>query len=495
VAAELVCSDRPIDIYARVSQLKRNEKREPSTDGQVSVCRVRLADLGLVEGKVLVDPGRSAWNPAIERPAWDELMDRLEGGISGGFIVFDLERFTRQPKDGERMIRVAARGLLVLDSESEYDLRTPNGKKAFRDAVNAAAYYSDRLSTRSACGKKLKAMAGEPNGSARPFGFEDDRVTQREDEAAVLRELTARFLAGELQDALIADLNARGIPTAQGRPWTRPAMKTLLTRQRNCGRIIYTDPASGVTSVVGRLPGDPIVSEEDFDRGIAIYAARRRGRPSSPHYLCSSFAVCGQPGCGHILHGRTRNGLKPYPDGSVSRSYWCNPTAGGCGKTEVDQRALDTAARALVVEILSDTRNTDEIEHAAYEAASEAVQFDIKIAEAEAVAEALTDRLGRGEITLAHYDLVIKPVDERIASLRAERAALPDPGPVPGTQPSLGTSRAQWRQRWDTADYKRKRDLLKMALRGKHLVIQPAQRGRGSADLDDVVGRVSVGQG
>jgi hypothetical protein len=34
-----------------------------------------------------------------------------------------------------------------------------------------------------------------------------------------------------------------------------------------------------------------------------------------------------------------------------------------------------------------------------------------------------------------------------------------------------------------------------MALRGKHLVIQPAQRGRGSADLDDAVGRVSVGQG
>ncbi|MGA3153851.1 MAG: recombinase family protein [Streptosporangiaceae bacterium] len=492
MAAEIVSSNLPIDIYARVSQLKRNEKREPSTDGQVSVCRVRLIDLGLAEGKVLVDPGRSAWNPAIQRPAWDELMERLERGVSGGFIVFDLERFTRQPKDGERMIGVAARGLLVLDSESEYDLRTPNGKKAFRDAINAAAYYSDRLSTRSARGKKLKAMAGEPNGSARPFGFEDDRVTQREDEAAVLRELTTRLLDGELPDALVADLNARQIPTGQGKPWTPTALKTLLTRQRNCGRIIYTDPASGLASVVGRLPGDPIVSEEDFDRATAIYAARRRGRPSSPHYLCSSFAVCGQPGCGHVLHGRPRNGLKPYPDGSVRRSYWCNPSSGGCGKTEVDQRALDSAARALAVEILSDTRNADEIEHAAREAASEAVRLDIKIAEAEAVAEALTDRLGRGEITLARYDLVIRPVDERIASLRAERAALPDPGPVPGTQPSLGTSRAQWRQRWDTADYKGKRDLLTMALRGKHLVIQPAQRGRGGADQADIVRRITI---
>src|SRR5205823_4996424 len=48
---------RPIDIYARVSRLKRDEKREPSTEGQVTVCRARLVDLGLPEGKVLIDPG------------------------------------------------------------------------------------------------------------------------------------------------------------------------------------------------------------------------------------------------------------------------------------------------------------------------------------------------------------------------------------------------------------------------------------------------------
>lgn len=97
-------------------------------------------------------------------------MDRLERDVSGGVIVFGLERFSRQPKDGERLIELAANGLVVLDSESEYDLRTANGKKAFRDAMNAAAYHSDRLSTRSARGKKLKAMAGEPNGRARRSG-------------------------------------------------------------------------------------------------------------------------------------------------------------------------------------------------------------------------------------------------------------------------------------------------------------------------------------
>src|SRR6266704_5980028 len=175
--AEPVSAAKPVDIYARVSELRRNEDHEQSTEGQVAVCRGRLVDLDLEEGEVLIDPGRSAWNPNVKREAWDELMDRLESGISGGAIMFDLERFTRQPKDGERMIDLADRGLLVLDSESEYDLTTPNGKKAFRDAINAAAYYSDRLSTRVRRGLRMRAMSGNPNGSAPRFGFEEDRMT------------------------------------------------------------------------------------------------------------------------------------------------------------------------------------------------------------------------------------------------------------------------------------------------------------------------------
>src|SRR5712691_4614062 len=115
MATEPVSAGKPVDIYARVSHRVRSEKRKPSTEVQVAVCRARLSELDLEEGKVLVDPGRAAWNPAVKRPAWDELMDRLERGVSGGMIVFDLERFTRQPKDGERMIELAATGLLVLD--------------------------------------------------------------------------------------------------------------------------------------------------------------------------------------------------------------------------------------------------------------------------------------------------------------------------------------------------------------------------------------------
>jgi hypothetical protein len=129
----------------------------------------------------------------------------------------------------------------------------------------------------------------------------------------------------------------------------------------------------------------------------------------------------------------------------VSRSYWCNPTAGGCGKTEGDQRALDSAARALMVEILSDTRNTDEIEHAAYEAVSEAVQ------------------LGGGGLS---------PIAE-------DEARSPSPATTWSLSQSMNAS-------------------LASGPNAPHSLIpapSPEHRGRGGADLDDVVGRVSVGQG
>jgi site-specific DNA recombinase len=478
-----------IDIYARVSEVKRKRESEPSTEGQVAMCRVRLTELGLKEGKVLVDVDRSAWNPTVKRPAWDELMDRLERGISRGTIVFDLERLTRIPKDGERMIDLADRGIQILDSESEYDLTTPDGKKAFRDAINAAAYYSDRLSTRVSRGKKLKAMSGRPNGTVRPFGFEPDLVTIREDEAAVLRELTARLLAGETVDALLADLNARGITTSAGSTtWTRGPLKKLLTRQRNCGRIIYTDSVTGVTSVVGRLPGEPIIKEEDFDRVVTIFGARRRGRPNSPAYLCSGVAVCGRPGCGSVLHGRPVPRMKPYEDGSVRREYWCGPGhVKGCGKLFIDQRALDEAVGALTVEILADPRHADAIEATAREIESETVRLDLAIAEAESVAEALADRLGRGEITLSRYDIAIRPLDERIAKLKDERAVFDGSSP----QRTPRASREHWERRWTAADQEERRALLKMALRGRRLIVAPPAPGT-RALSGDVTRRIRI---
>src|SRR5258708_13910942 len=106
-------STGPIDIYARLS--RKGDKEQRSTSGQVGACRAVLAERGLAAGEVLVDDGKSAWNPRVERKDWDRLMARLETGAAAGVIVFDLQRFSRQPAEGQRLIAAPQRRLLVLD--------------------------------------------------------------------------------------------------------------------------------------------------------------------------------------------------------------------------------------------------------------------------------------------------------------------------------------------------------------------------------------------
>lgn len=463
-----------LDIYARVSRL--GDKRQRPIQGQVQDCKARVADRGAKVGKVFDnDRGRSAWNPRVKRPDWDELMERLETGLSNGVVVFDLARFSRRPIEGERLIAAAERGLLILDSEDEYDLTSASGKKAFRDQLNTAAYESDRLSTRSARGKRLKAMSGEPNNSRRAFGFEDDQVTHRKDEAEHLRDWAKRVLAGETQDDLVVELNKLGIRTSTGAEWSRASLRQVLTRERNAGLIVH----KGV--VVSKLPGDPILDEETYDKLQSLFASRRRGRPNSEAYLCSGNVHCGVPldgggVCGHKLTGRPRKNMKPYPDGEPKRQYWCQPRShnGGCGRLAIDQRELDRHVGALAVHILADPRNAAAIEAATKVVADRRNVLEAELAECEQLAEQLADRLGRREIKLARYDAAMKPLNRQIDDLTKKLDDLDEAPAAEASAEMAAASLDEWKARWEAAKVPERRLLLRRALRGRRLVIKPA---------------------
>jgi len=476
----------PIDVYARQS---RKGDKQKSTPGQVAACRAVLAERGLTPGAVHVDDGKSAWNAKVKRDGWDALMTRLETGAAAGCIVYELSRFSRRPIEGERLIEAAERGLLILDSESEYDLTGANGKKQFRDMLAGAAYYSDDLSRKVKRGKLAKALNGNPEDGGRhldragwqdrPFGWEADCLTQRPAEVAILREMAARVLKRQPQDHIAADLNARGSTTTRGRPWTSSKLKELLLRERNRGNITHL----GV--VVAQLPGEPVIDSATFDRLAEMYAARRPGRPYTRTYAASGVALCAA--CRVPLTGRPVARRRPYPDGSVAREYRClkRLESAACGSVAVDQRALDEAARELVIAILSDPRHAAQVESAAVRHEEEATSLDGLIAEAEETALAIGDRLGRGEMTLARHDAIMGPLDARLAELRAKREVLNGP---PARVPAA-KSRAQWARRWDAAENGERREMLALALRGRVLMVErPATRnGAPTITIGDAV--------
>jgi DNA invertase Pin-like site-specific DNA recombinase len=460
-----------LDIYTRVSRM--DDDRLRSTEGQEQDCRARVAEQGATVGKVHTDPGKSAWNPRVRRPAWDYLMKRLESGATDGVVVFDLARFSRKPTDGERLIAAADNGLMVLDSEGEYDLTSASGKKAFRDQLSAAAYESDRLSTRVKRGKKFKATRGEVDARS-SFGFEGDGMTVCEPEAAELRSLAARFLAGESQQSMIKDLNNRGVRTNWGRLWTRVSFRQVMTRPRNAGYIAH----NGEVVPDVRLPGEPIFDQLTYDRVVAAYAARRPGRPRSGDYLCSGIAACGL--CGHNLNGKARKSHAPYSDGATRRHYWCSTTGHGCGRITVDQRALDDWAGDFAIRELRDQARA---EAAARESAAREERRRHLSRESSDIEQTLTElarRLGRQEMSLARHDAASGPLEKRQKEIAAELEALimAEPEPVP---PGLRRISARdmahidWLDRWESGSTIDRRAILLMALHGRRIVVSPGR--------------------
>ncbi|WP_429427715.1 recombinase family protein [Nocardia sp. GAS34] len=455
-----------IDIYARVSRI--GDERQRSTGGQVDDCQARVAELGAEVGEVFIDEGRSAWNPRVQRKAWDALMKRLESGASGGVIVFDMARFSRRPIEGERLILAAERGLLVLDSEGEYDLSTANGRKTFRDQLNAAAYESDRLSTRVKRGKRVKATRGESNHTHRPFGYERDGTTVRESEAAVIREMVRRILAGESMKKIALDLNDRGITTSVGARWSGEKVKRVAANPRNGGYVPY------LGENVARTEGPALISESDWDRLTGLLAGQGKGRPATGEYVCSGLVQCGN--CGRGLTGRPQYKRAPYPDGTTRRRYICQKrlTGGGCNKVSVDMRLLDTAIGKLVVAILSDPRHAEAMNAAAVATATKRRPVADELARSQELATVLSGRLGRGEISLERYDAAVTPLDRRIDELKVTLEAIDATRVVDDSAKARAESLEVWEARWKAANVGEKRSMFKRALHGKRVKIMPA---------------------
>ncbi len=458
---------RVLDVYTRMSH--KTDKRILPTAGQEARCRDRVQRAGARLGQVFTDPARSAWNPRVQRPGWDALMARLEAGESDGVVVFDLPRFARRPADGERLIAAAERGLAILDDATEYDLTSASGKKAFRDAMNGAAWYSDMISESSRRGKQFKASQGEVD-KRRSFGFEPDGVTIQQSEADIIRNHARRLIAGETQDSLIRELNETGVPSVHGSEWGYTTYRQIMTRPRNAGLIVHNGKViDGVA-----LP-HAILDLDTHHRLVALYAARRRGRQPSGRYLLTGLATCGL--CAAGLAGRPITG-------TPRRHYWCKT----CHRISVEVSRLDEWAGDFTIRTLSDPAQASAIEKAERELAEARRRLEAEIAAIESDALAIADRFGRGELTLQRYDAITIPLDKRMAALRAELDALTTE--PESYSPGLSARDINWLtllEQWEDGTTAERRAMVVSALRGRRIVVGPGRSAKFNPDRVTVV--------
>jgi len=165
----------------------------------------------------------------------------------------------------------------------------------------------------------------------RPFGYEVDRFTVREDEANHIRDAAERVLAGASIRSVASMWNEAGVPTTAGNEWQSIVLRRVLASFRIAGK----QPRKDGTLV--EAPWPAIIDEISHKRlrDLLVDPERIKTEPVSTrtYLLTGGMATCGL--CGTQLVAR--------PDNYRKRGYVCSSglPSQGCGKIRVNADLLE----------------------------------------------------------------------------------------------------------------------------------------------------------
>lgn len=311
---------------------------------QEADCRALCEQLGWSVAEVYSDNDLSAYS-GKRRPAYERLLVDVADGRRDAVVAWHLDRLTRRPAELESFIDVAnAAGAALATVTGDVDIRTPTGRLLARQLGALARYESEHKSERIRRKARELAERGRiSGGGTRPYGFESDRVTIRPGEAAVIRDLAQRVLAGSTTRSLVADLTARGVPTVTGAPWTSIVVNRVLTSPRTAGLREHRG------DIVGPAVWEAILDRDTWDavRAILTDPSRRMNfAGGARRYLLSGIARCDL--CGARLRARPTQTRLP--------SLTCvrGPNFDGCGGIRIAAPPLDVFVTDLVLDRLDD---------------------------------------------------------------------------------------------------------------------------------------------
>ncbi len=327
---------RSAALYARISS--DQDGTALGVTRQLEDCRRLAADLGWRVAAEYVDNDVSAYS-GKRRPEYQRLLADLADGLRDAVIVYHPDRLSRIPAEVERFLDVlkAARVQhLQFVSTGGIDIGSGDGLLVLRVLGAVAANESATKSRRVKRKMDQRAELGLPHGGYhRPFGYDDDKMTVRKDEALVIRGLAARFLAGESLRSLAIWLDAEQVRTVAGGPWRTSTLRAMLSS----GRIAGLREHRG--QVIGKARWRRIISEAQRSRILARMAEQTvSGRRPPRRYLLSGMLRCGK--CGNTLFSRARE---------TTRRYVCSsgPDHGGCGRLTVVAGPLEELVAEMVL--------------------------------------------------------------------------------------------------------------------------------------------------
>ncbi len=344
-------------VYLRISQDRTG--LQAGIQRQQEDCLAHAAKLGFTDPQVFIDNDVSAFDGG-RRNGYDALVTQVRAGVTH-IIVWHVDRLYRQPRELEDLIDLVEQHPVRIEAVrgGGFDLNTTEGRLMARQLVAIAAYESGHKSDRVKRANKRLAEQGAWHGPAR-YGYGPGGVLIPE-QAAVIRQMADRFLAGESLRSITAWLNRSGIPPLRADRgtsglWHPYTVRSVLSPARISGQRAYApdtraDPAGG-REILGPGDWEPIITPEETAQIRAILAdpTRRRTTPARPTLL-GGIARCGKCSAGLTITG------KLSPTGNTQR-YTCqkDPSRPERGGLSINAAHLDDYVIERILHRLSHPR-------------------------------------------------------------------------------------------------------------------------------------------
>lgn len=201
--------------YARISRDEAGE--QAAVRRQADACRSSAAARGWDLVEELQDVDTSAFRNH-DRPAFESLQQRVDGGGIDGVLVWKLDRLVRRPAEFEKFwIRCVRRNVFLASVTEPIDTSTELGVTLVRILVAFANMESATTSLRLQAKERERALAGTPPSRGKVYGWTADWSEVVPAEAALIREACTRVISGEGLIAIARAWTERGEVGPRGR--------------------------------------------------------------------------------------------------------------------------------------------------------------------------------------------------------------------------------------------------------------------------------------
>lgn len=451
-----------VGLYVRISSdpngtelgVKRQEKELRA------LCKRR----GWVVVDVYCDNDVSASGSA-KRPEYDRLFDDVRSGRITAVAAWAFDRLTRSMRELEDIIDLHDQyGANLATVEGEIDLGTEVGRMVARILAAVARAELEKRRSRQLAERRQAAASGAVSGGGRrPFGYQPDKITIDESEAAAIREAAKRVLNGETLRSVCTDFGTRGIVgTYGGKPMGPETWRRVLCTARISGRREHWQGDLGarrpvLAPIVGEGDMQAIISVEDSDalRSILTRRTRSKGAGARKHLL-PGFVVCSA--CERKMQSAHLNVL----------SYACAYEPGGpkCRKTISAARVEEVVTQKLFAVL-------DSAEYAAM--LHEQRGVDRALVEQLSRDSVELEEIGReraaGELTKAEWSVMRDVLVERIRAAQMTIDAQMNHDAIALLRSEDGSD---IEQRWERLTLSQRRACLSSAI--ERVIVHPATK-------------------